>query len=81
MLLALGAFEGLNLDGGGSTTMVIANGAGGATLLNRPSGGAERYNGGNLGVFALALPVPEPYSLVMLTVGLIGLAACRCTRS
>ena len=58
MLLALGAFEGVNLDGGGSTALVIADGAGGAALLNRPSGGAERYNGGNLGVFALALPVP-----------------------
>ena len=81
VLLALGAFEGVNLDGGGSTAMVIADGAGGATLLNRPSGGAERYNGGNLGVFALALPVPEPYSLVMLTVGLVGLAACRRTGS
>lgn len=41
VLLALGAFDGLNLDGGGPTAMVIANGAGGATLLNRPSGGAS----------------------------------------
>ena len=81
MLLALGAFEGVNLDGGGSTAMVIADGAGGATLLTRPSGGAERYNGGNLSVFALALPVLEPYSLAMLTVGLVALAACRCIRS
>jgi len=78
VLLALGAFDGLNLDRDGSTAMVIANGAGGATLINRPSGGAERYNGGNLGVFALALPVPKPYSITMLTVGLVGLAAgCR----
>ncbi len=81
VLLALGAFDGLNLDGGGSTAMVIANGAGGATLLNRPSGGAERYDGGNFGVFALVLPVPEPYSLVILTVGLVGLAAGRRTWS
>jgi len=81
VLLALGAFEGLNLDGGGSTAMVIANGAGGATLLNRPSGGAERYDGGNFGVFALALPVPEPYSLVILMVGLVGFAAGRRTWS
>lgn len=59
--------------------MVIANGAGGATLVNRPRGGAERYDGGNFGVFALALPVPEPYSMMILTVGLAGLAACRRT--
>ena len=81
VLLALGAFDALNLDGGGSTAVVIADGAGGATLLNRPSGGAERYDGGNFGVFALALPVPEPYSLMILTVGLVGLAAGRRTRS
>jgi len=81
VLLALGAFDGLNLDGGGSTAMVIANGTGGATLLNRLSGGAERYDGGNFGVFALALPVPEPCSLVILTVGLVGLASRHRTRA
>jgi exopolysaccharide biosynthesis protein len=36
----LGAVSAVNLDGGGSTTMV----AGGA-LVNRPSGGTERPDG------------------------------------
>ncbi|SDK47140.1 phosphodiester glycosidase family protein [Sediminibacillus albus] len=37
LLQNLGAVEGMNLDGGGSTTMVI-----GGELVNTPSGGAER---------------------------------------
>jgi hypothetical protein len=69
-LLRFGAYEGLNLDGGGSTTMVRAEN-GRAVVLNRPSGsparsgqtpkrggpgGAERSNGNNLGVYAKPLP-------------------------
>jgi exopolysaccharide biosynthesis protein len=69
LLLALGAYSGLNLDGGGSTALVEAGGANGAFDLNRPSGGTERYDGNNLGVFANALPVPEPASF-----GIFGLA-------
>jgi hypothetical protein len=53
-LLRFGAYTGLNLDGGGSTTMVKAEGSG-AKLLNKPSGGTQRIVGNNLGVFALPL--------------------------
>lgn len=53
-LLRFGASEGLNLDGGGSTAMVRADGKG-ARLLNRPSGGDQRSNGNHLGVFARPL--------------------------
>ncbi|HEY0456206.1 MAG TPA: phosphodiester glycosidase family protein [Verrucomicrobiae bacterium] len=35
-LASAGAYNALMLDGGGSTTMAIANGAGGAALLNQP---------------------------------------------
>lgn len=73
VLLALGATSGLNLDGGGSTAAVASDGQGGARLLNQPSGGTERYDAGNFGVYALALPMPEPGSAGVL---LIGLAAC-----
>lgn len=53
-LLRLGAWRGLNLDGGGSTAMAkLENGA--AVLLNRPSGGVQRVNGNHLGAFALPL--------------------------
>ena len=78
-LLALGAYAGVNLDGGGSTAAVAANGAGGATVLNRPSGGTERFDAGNFGVYALALPVPvpEPASVVLLGAGVFILAFAR----
>ena len=53
-LLRLGAWNGLNLDGGGSSAMAwLTNGT--AALLNRPSGGVQRVNGNQLGVFALPL--------------------------
>jgi exopolysaccharide biosynthesis protein len=37
LLLWAGAVEGLNLDGGGSTTMVTGDGRGGATVRNHPT--------------------------------------------
>lgn len=50
-LARFGAWNGLNLDGGGSTALArLTNGR--AVLLNQPSGGEERYDGNNLGVFA-----------------------------
>jgi len=58
-LIRFGAYEGVALDGGGSTTMVRSDGQGGATVLNSPIGAGafgnssgERYNGNHLGVFA-----------------------------
>ena len=53
-LIRFGAYNGLNLDGGGSTHMWISNGDGGATVLNSPS--ENRAVGSHLGVFAAALP-------------------------
>jgi len=53
LMLALGAENALNLDGGGSTALVQSDGHGGAFDLNRPSGGTERFDGNNLGVNAL----------------------------
>lgn len=58
----LGAFDALNLDGGGSVTLVIDDGNGGARILNQPIHnnlpGNERINGNNLGVFAQPLDLP-----------------------
>lgn len=59
-MLRLGAWDAINLDGGGSTTMAIADGWGGAVVLNVPVGignvpNTERRNGNHLGVFALPL--------------------------
>jgi phosphodiester glycosidase len=59
-LKRFGAADGINVDGGGSTTMVKANCAGGAERLNRSSYvaayGTERIIGHNFGVHALPLP-------------------------
>lgn len=56
-LLALGAHEGINVDGGGSTILVVDSPRlGGQKILNRPSAGLPRVNGAHLGVIALPLP-------------------------
>lgn len=55
ILLGFGAVNAINLDGGGSTTMVIANAT--PRVVNVPVGtsdvpGSERSNGNNFGVYA-----------------------------
>jgi hypothetical protein len=61
-LIRLGAYDAINLDGGGSTTMVIADGRGGAIELNRAIDsyipGHERICGNHFGVYAKPLPAP-----------------------
>jgi exopolysaccharide biosynthesis protein len=51
-----GCHQAVNLDGGGSTTLVVSNGRGGARLLNRPIHlgipGVQRVTANHLGVFA-----------------------------
>jgi exopolysaccharide biosynthesis protein len=58
-MIRLGAYQAINLDGGGSTTMVVSDGQGGATLVNRPIHnnvpGLERVVANHLGVYALPL--------------------------
>ena len=61
-----GSYQGLNLDGGGSTTLVREGEFGNPQLLNSPSG-EQRFVGNNLGIFADPLPgettrIPEPSS-------------------
>ncbi len=54
----LGAYNALNLDGGGSTALVIEGTNGAPVLLNRPCGppvGRERRVGNHLGIFAQRL--------------------------
>lgn len=51
----LGATDALNVDGGGSTTMVMRDPDNASQLLNSPSGGFERVVGSNLGLRALPL--------------------------
>lgn len=80
-LRRFGAYQGLNLDGGGSTTMVREDREGNPQGLNRFSGGSERFNGNNFGVYAnsLVTSVPEPGSLVGL--GLFSLVFLNRKRS
>jgi len=49
----IGASHALNVDGGGSTTMIIRDADGASQLANSPSGRAERVVGSNLGFRAL----------------------------
>ncbi|CAL9600492.1 phosphodiester glycosidase family protein [Streptomyces sp. enrichment culture] len=53
LLRELGASDGVNLDGGGSSTLVARtdDGAAAVRVLNRPSGGAERPVPNGIGVF------------------------------
>ena len=56
IMLKLGAYTALNLDGGGSTSLVKDNGQGGAQVVNHPSGGVERFDANQLGIRAVPLP-------------------------
>ncbi|MFI4917152.1 MAG: phosphodiester glycosidase family protein [Phycisphaerales bacterium JB060] len=57
----VGASMALNVDGGGSTTMVIRDPDGASQLANSPSGGFERVVGSNLGFRARQLqPASQP---------------------
>ncbi len=76
-MIDLGIYEGLNLDGGGSTALVQAGPGGSPDLIDSPSGSfgvVERLDGNNLGVFASALPTPEASTWVMMLAGFGGLA-------
>ncbi|QJE95354.1 phosphodiester glycosidase family protein [Luteolibacter luteus] len=52
----LGCWDAMNLDGGGSSTMVIKGGDGAPKILNSPSGGSQRSVGNHLGIHALPFP-------------------------
>lgn len=60
LLRLLGADDGMNLDGGGTTTLVLDDLAGGARQVNRPINGRvvgkERVAASHLGVYAERLP-------------------------
>lgn len=55
ILLKVGAYTAMNVDGGGSTAMVKDNGKGSFVTVNQPSGGKERWDAIQLGVKALPL--------------------------
>jgi len=56
LLLELNGYHGINLDGGGSSTLVIDDGRGRARVLNSPINfnipGSERVVGNHLGIYA-----------------------------
>jgi hypothetical protein len=59
-LLLLGAYDGINMDGGGSTTLVVSSTTGIPVRLNRSSAvadsGRERTVGSHFGIYAKPLP-------------------------
>ena len=66
-LLGFGAVDAINLDGGGSSTLVFADPS--ARVVNHPSDGFERPVAVSLAVFAAPAAVPEPASLGLLALG------------
>ncbi|HEY9061015.1 MAG TPA: phosphodiester glycosidase family protein [Pseudobacteroides sp.] len=57
LMLELGAYNAINFDGGGSTTMVARHqGDTKVSLINSPSDGAQRNIAAGLGVFSVAPP-------------------------
>ena len=67
-LQRFGAYNGINVDGGGSTTMVMEDCDGTSLALNRSSYvaafGRERYIGHNIGVYAEPLKAPDERTTV-----------------
>jgi len=59
-LIMAGAHDGLNMDGGGSSTLVVQNSTGQPVLLNRPTAvadsGRQRTVGSHFGVYAKPVP-------------------------
>jgi hypothetical protein len=74
LMSALGAWNAINFDGGGSTALAVQGADGAPDLLNKPSAGAERYDGANLGIYAAPLaPVPLPPAILLFGSGLLSL--------
>lgn len=62
-MLDLGAYNAINMDGGGSTIMSRSNDAGGSIVFNRPCYGYPRSNGVHLGVNSVGFTNP-PYEFI-----------------
>jgi hypothetical protein len=66
LLRALGATEGINLDGGGTSALVVQGPDTQPLVLNRPihrgEPGRERVSASHLGLWALPLPAGRPAS-------------------
>jgi hypothetical protein len=70
-LFRFGAHTGVNLDGGGSTTMVWRTPSGSIERLNRLGGGTQRSNGNNFGVYAAPSDgAPQPQFMPVWFAGL-----------
>jgi hypothetical protein len=70
-LFRFGAHTGINLDGGGSTTMVWRTPTGAIERLNMLGGGTQRSNGNNFGVFAAPSEgEPQPQFMPIWSAGL-----------
>ncbi len=53
----IGCWDAMNLDGGGSSTLVLKNTDGTPLVMNSPSGGPQRNVANHIGVQALPLPI------------------------
>jgi hypothetical protein len=65
-MLRFGAYDAVNLDGGGSTTMGVCNGQGGATELNRPIQKTFPVWNGPWPTTPAFMPFPSPAATIIL---------------
>ncbi len=61
LLIQYGVVDAINLDGGGSSTLVVANPT--PRVMNRPSDGSERSVGAILAIFAATAPAPRDVAI------------------
>jgi exopolysaccharide biosynthesis protein len=73
-LKRFGAYNGINLDGGGSTHLWVSEHEGGTYAVNRPT--ENRRVSNHLGIYAAPL-IPEPTTATLVTLGLLCLARRR----
>ncbi|MBK8018350.1 MAG: phosphodiester glycosidase family protein [Betaproteobacteria bacterium] len=79
-----GVWNGLNMDGGGSTTLAMrdpVSGIGGIVNVPNDTTPGGRLEGSNIAIFAAPVPEPETYALMVIGLGMVVMFRRRSPRS